>query len=75
MAFAKTSFHMVIFTPIDFFSNSLKLRNYRSYIFSIEIGSTVISIASSVINLIFKKQVNQIIQTPGQTPHPEGHCT
>ena len=55
------SFHMIILTPIEnFVSNSLKLKNYRWYILCAGIGSSLISVASNVIILTFKKQVNQI---------------
>ena len=42
-----------------FFSNSLKLRNYRWYILCTGIGSSVIiSVTSNVIIVTFKKQFN-----------------
>ena len=43
----------------NFFSNSLKLRNYRWYILCTGIGSSVIiSVTSNVIIVTFKKQFN-----------------
>ena len=61
MTFFRISFHMIISTPIKmFFSNSLKLRNYGCYILRTGIESSVISLATNVIILIFKKQGNQI---------------
>ena len=55
------SLHMIILTPIEnFVSNSLKLKNYRRYILCAGIGSSLISVASNVTILTFKKQANQI---------------
>ena len=52
---------MIFFAPMEnLFSNSLKLKNYRWYVLSTEIVSSVISIASNVTTLTFNKQDIQI---------------
>ena len=52
------------------FSNFLKLRIYRWYILCTGIGNNVIIVASNVIILAFKKEVNQI----NIKQQPPKHC-